>query len=147
MADPVPQGHVPQRRAPGHRRRADPPGPVVAVCTGRHCLHAHRIGPGQALDLAELRESVRRTRGGVLVSCGCLGRCGAASLVLLGWQGNAYVEFRALGGMERGQRMSTLAAWLPGPGPAKALLDGGDLPRTLAQAEAETDADADADAE
>lgn len=129
---PGPQPGAPKRRG----RRTDPPGPVVAVCTGSRCLTAHRAGHGRDLDLTGLRHAVRQSRGGVLVSCGCLGRCDLAALVLLGWNGNAYTEFRVLSGMEDADRMATLTTWLPGPGPARSLLDGADLPPALARATA-----------
>jgi hypothetical protein len=118
-----------------NRPQRDPGGPVIAVCAGRHC-RSRRERHGPEAGIEPLRSAVRRTRGGVLISTGCLGRCQLAAAVLVVWRGETAGEPLPLAGMDAPERSRALAAWLPGPGPATTLLRGGRLPAALAAARA-----------
>ena len=62
---------------------APTPGPVVAVCTGHRCAGLRRLGGAE--DLGEgLRSAVRASRGGVLMTCPCLGRCERGPVTVVG---------------------------------------------------------------
>jgi hypothetical protein len=107
---------------------------------GDRCLALHRRA-GTA-ELGGLRAATLATRGGVLVSCGCLGRCDLAAVVLLGWTGPAPGPLVPLAGMDDPARMDALTGWLSGPGPARLLPAAGragplDLPPPLAAARTE----------
>lgn len=71
---------------------------------------------------ASLREATRRSRGAVLISTGCLGRCELSALMLLAWRHQSPPAI-ALAGMHQPARMRALARWIPGPGPRKALFE------------------------
>ena len=59
------------------------PGPVVAVCTGHRCSGLRRLGGVE--DLGEgLRSAVRASRGAVLMTCPCLGRCEHGPVTVVG---------------------------------------------------------------
>jgi hypothetical protein len=118
--------------------RRDPGGPVVAVCVGPRCSALQRTHEPHA-GLEPLREAVKATRGGLLVSSGCLGRCHLASLVMLGWRGPVGADLIPLSGMENPDRAAALADWLPGPGPESFLLRAGPLPAPLAGARSDAD--------
>jgi hypothetical protein len=121
-----------------NRPQRDPGGPVIAVCTGQRCSARRRLqGPDGGIE--PLKTAASRTRGAVLVSTGCLGRCELAATVLVVWRGDTAGEPLPLAGMEAVDRSQALATWLPGPGPAISLLHGGRLPPALAAARAAAD--------
>jgi (2Fe-2S) ferredoxin len=63
---------------------SSPAGPLVAVCTGHRCAALRRLD-GEGDDVgASLREAVRASRGGVLVSSPCVGACAQAPVVAVG---------------------------------------------------------------
>ena len=116
-----------------------PDGPVIAVCTGTRCAALCRMsGTGTREDPLNqrLREATRRTRGAVLVSTGCLGRCDLSAVVLLAWRFSSPPPV-ALAGMHRPARVDALATWLPGAGPRRALFDRSIEPGELADAASE----------
>ena len=86
--------------------RRDSAGPVIAVCTGDRCAALHRRTGHSVLD--RLREATSATPGSVLVSCGCLGRCDLAALVLLGWTGSPPGVLLPLAGMDDPARVEAL---------------------------------------
>src|SRR5688500_11126876 len=113
--------------------RRDPGGPVIVVCAGQRCRARRELG-GPEAGMEPLRSAVRRSRGAVLVSTGCLGRCHLAAAVLVMWRGEVAGEPLPLAGMDAHERARALTTWLPGSGPATALLHGGRLPPVLAAA-------------
>lgn len=108
---------------------------MIAVCAARRC-HALRELRGLEAGLEPLKSAVGRTRAGVLISTGCLGRCHLAAAVVMVWRGDIGCEPLPLAGMETPDRAHALTDWLPGPGPATTLLHGGRLPAPLAAAHA-----------
>lgn len=62
------------------------PGPLVGVCTGHRCAGLRRLAGGQVLDEG-LSAAVRATRGAVMISCPCLGRCEQGPLTVVGHHG------------------------------------------------------------
>lgn len=116
--------------------RRDPGGPVVAVCAGQYC-RVRRARGGPEAGIEPLKSAVSQTRGALLISTGCLGRCHLAAVVVLVWRGEISCEPIALAGMETIDRSRALTTWLTGAGPATALLHGGRLPALLAAANAD----------
>lgn len=126
----------------GARAAADPGGPVVAACTGSRCAALCRLtGTGSTEDPLgpDLREAVRHTRGAVLISTGCLGRCELGALILLTWRHRSPAPV-ALAGMHQPDRRAALASWLPGKGPRQALFErriaAGELAEAMTEAAA-----------
>ena len=87
-------------------------------------------------ESSPLKSAVSHTRGAVLISTGCLGRCSLAAVVVLAWQGQVGCEPIPLAGMDALDRSRALTTWLGGTGPATTLLHGARLPAPLAAAKA-----------
>jgi hypothetical protein len=114
-------------------RHAD--GLVIAVCRGQRCAALRELrGPDAGIE--PLKSAVSRTRGAILISTGCLGRCSLAAVVVLAWQGQVGCEAIPLAGMDALDRSRALTTWLSGTGPATTLLHGARLPAPLAAAQA-----------
>ncbi|PWJ54923.1 hypothetical protein SAMN06264364_105132 [Quadrisphaera granulorum] len=119
---------------------AAPAGPLVAVCTGHRCAALRRLD-GEDDDVgASLREAVRGSRGGVLVSSPCVGGCAQAPVAAVGQraEGDERPDVVVwLGSLDAGRR-EHLAAWVAalgapsgsGAAPA-ALTDADDVPAAL----------------
>lgn len=112
----------------------DVPGPVVSTCLGHRCRGLQRLCGTDLVD--ELRPVVRATRGAVLVTITCPGRCDLGALVLVGWRGSP--GWVPLAGMQDPGRIRALVDWLPGPDVEEALRGGPHWPEPLRVAYAET---------
>jgi len=91
-----------------------PAGPLVAVCTGHRCAALRRLeGEDDALG-ASLREAVRASRGGVLVSSPCVGACARGPVVAVGQRAEDQQQPRTvvwLGDLDAARR-EEVATWV-----------------------------------
>ncbi|MEH3075590.1 MAG: (2Fe-2S) ferredoxin domain-containing protein [Quadrisphaera sp.] len=99
---------------PSSSSSGPPAGPLVAVCTGHRCAALRRLdGEDDALG-ASLREAVRASRGGVLVSSPCVGACARGPVAAVGQREEGQEQPAAvvwLGDLDRARR-EALAAWV-----------------------------------
>lgn len=117
--------------APPAEDDEDPGGPLVMVCVGHRCAALLELARerGSGPGLPGLAESVRATRGAMLVTMGCVGHCELGAVVGLGHRppSSAAVETTPggvvpftggvmLAGMDRAPRAEALRRW---------ILDGG----------------------
>ena len=100
---------------------ADPGGPLVALCTGHRCAALHRLAGTD--PLTEVGAAVRRTRGAVLLTTGCVGACDRGSVAGLarrapvtGQTGSAVW----LSQVQTPERTAALVAWVHAGGPGAA---------------------------
>lgn len=123
---------TPSTSRPGPRRKPEPDGPLVAVCSGQRCA-ALRERKG---EVEALRSSIRHTPGGVLVATECLGPCHLASVAVVACRDGVAGTTGPgvwLAGIDAPARALALTAWVEGGG---ATHDGGtpDLPIALTDA-------------
>ena len=105
----------------------DPGGPLVVLCQGHRCAALHRLADGGA-GAAAVSAAVAATRGAVLVTAGCLGRCSLGALAGVAHRAGgsgAVSPALWLSGVEAPHRSAALAGWLAGDAPI------GDLRRDL----------------
>lgn len=111
---------------------AAPSGPLVALCAGQRCAALReRTGTGQT---DQLRSAVRRTRGAVLVTVGCLGPCHLASLAVVARRDGSTGTSGPgvwIWGIDRPARADALRDWVVAGGPACQHDPTSDLPSDL----------------
>lgn len=89
----------------------DEAGPLVAICHGPRCHDRYR--EAGTTGSQAVAPAIRSTSGGVLVRCGCLGRCSLAAVALIGWRYEEMLDPLVLTGMQDPRRLEALADWLP----------------------------------
>ncbi|WP_409330200.1 hypothetical protein [Trujillonella humicola] len=96
---------------------ADPGGPLVILCQGHRCAALHRLA-GDA-GAAGVSAAVAGSRGAVLVTAGCLGRCSLGALAGVAHRAPDGATSPALwlGGIEAPERAAALSRWVAGVGP------------------------------
>ena len=98
---------------------ADPGGPLVVLCSGHRCSALHRLADrGAGLD--RISAAVAASRGAVLVTAGCLGRCAVGALAGVAHRApgsGAVSPALWLSGMEAPDRTAALCRWVGGPAP------------------------------
>lgn len=108
----------------------------MAVCTGHRCAALRRLD-GEDDDVGtSLREAVRASRGGVLVSSPCVGGCAQAPVAAVGQRepGQERPDVVLWLGQLDAARREHLAAWvaqLGALGEPSALSGTGDVPAAL----------------
>ena len=115
--------------------RPTAPGPVVALCRGEACASS----PGAAVAAASLAAAVHDTRGAVLVTTGCLGRCTQAAVAAVAHRsgaGECSGPTLWLSGVHDAQRQDALSEWIRAGGPGDAGEPDDGLPATLIPAAA-----------
>ncbi|RBY86897.1 hypothetical protein [Blastococcus sp. TF02A-26] len=113
---------------------ADPGGPLVVLCQGHRCAALHRLADGGA-GTAAISVAVGATRGAVLVTSGCLGRCSLGALAGVAHRApgsGAVSPALWLSGVEAPGRSAALLRWVTGPGPITDPLR--DVPADLSDA-------------
>lgn len=114
----------------------DPGGPLLALCLGPRCS-ALRALAGTQDSVGELQESVRCTRGGVLVTAACLGPCALAAVAAVAHRDGATGRTSStvwLTGVHETPRASALAEWISAGGPPPDCDPDTDLPVPLIEA-------------
>lgn len=129
------------RRATGHpppfpETTRDPGGPMLALCLGPRCS-ALRALAGTQDSVGRLQETVRCSRGAVLVTAGCLGPCALAAVAAVAHRDG--VSGRSgrtvwLTGVHEAPRAAALADWITAGGPAQTGDPDADLPVPLVEA-------------
>lgn len=112
--------------------------PFVVLCTGEHC--GRRLVQGEDAPGEALRAAVRASVGGLLVTTGCMNRCGGgdrpgpdAAIAAVAWRdgpdATTASDVLVFAGVEEQATAGRLADWIcAGPGDAGAL---GSLPLAL----------------
>jgi hypothetical protein len=88
-------------------------GPLVVLCAGESCGH-HQEAAGRAAS-ERFRTLVRESRGGVLVSSGCLRRCPGEAVAMVGWQGGGEVTMNdplVFAGVQDDDIAAAVADWV-----------------------------------
>ncbi len=114
----------------------DPGGPLVALCLGQRCS-ALRALAGTQDSVAELQETMRCSRGAVLVTAGCLGPCALAAVAAVAHRDGATGRCSGtvwLAGVHEAPRAGALADWITAGGPAPHGDPDADLPVPLVEA-------------
>ena len=114
----------------------DPGGPLLALCVGQRCS-ALRALAGTQDSVAELQETVRCSRGGVLVTAGCLGPCALAAVAVVAHRDGATGRCSGtvwLAGVHEATRAEALADWIAAGGPTGNGDPDADLPVPLVEA-------------
>jgi hypothetical protein len=96
----------------------DPGGPLVVLCQGSRCAALHRLADAGA-GAAAIAAAVAESRGAVLVTAGCLGRCSLGALAGVAHRdgGGAMSPALWLSGIQAPERTAALRRWLTGSGP------------------------------
>ncbi len=114
----------------------DPGGPLLALCLGQRCS-ALRALAGTQDSVGELQETVRGSRGAVLVTAGCLGPCGLAAVAAVTHRDGATGRCSGtvwLSGVHEAPRADALADWIAAGGPPRDGDPDADLPVPLIEA-------------
>lgn len=111
----------------------DASGPVVVWCTGHRCSALHRMKHGDGVfdNIASL---VGRTRGAVLISTPCPGRCALASVAAVGRRDGPSGQLGPLAwfaGVEGPARFRALRSWIGDGGPQQLMRPDQVLPSAL----------------
>jgi (2Fe-2S) ferredoxin len=106
---------------------------VVAWCTGPRCTALHRLADGEdhAKDIAS---TVRATRGAVLITSPCLGRCELACVAAVAGRDGPSRQIGPLAwftGLENSDRFQALQTWVLKGGPQQILRPDRILPAAL----------------
>lgn len=115
------------------RGNAEAGGPLVAVCHGHRCAGLRRLH-GTVDRIERLQETVKATRGAVLLTSPCLGRCELAALVAVArWDGPSGCAGPTvwLSGIEAEDRADALTAWIAAGGPRRLHQPEHGLPEPL----------------
>lgn len=96
---------------------SDPGGPLVVLCQGHRCAALHRLAGGDGA--AGVSAAVAGSRGAVLVTAGCLGRCSLGALAGVAHRdpGGAISPSLWLSGVEAPERAAALSRWVAGAAP------------------------------
>lgn len=114
----------------------DPGGPLLALCLGHRCS-ALRALAGTQDSVAELQETVRCSRGAVLVTAGCLGPCALAAVAAVAHRDGATGRSGStvwLAGVHEAPRADALANWIAAGGPPPHGAPDAELPVPLVEA-------------
>ncbi|UOY03313.1 hypothetical protein [Blastococcus sp. PRF04-17] len=109
---------------------------MVALCLGPACAAALRPTRAGALPV---RDAVRGSRGAVLVTTACLGRCTAAAVAVVAHRDGGGRSSGAtvwLSGVHEPSRAEALAVWVRDGGPAAEGQPDSTLPASLVPAAA-----------
>lgn len=125
---------TPRRRKPAETDGpTEASGPVVAWCTGPRCSALHRLAGAEDHE-QDIRSTVRATRGAVLITSPCLGRCELACVAAVARRDGPSRQIGPLAwftGLEHSDRSRALQAWLLTGGPQQILRPDRILPTAL----------------
>lgn len=124
------------------RTDAEASGPVLAWCMGPRCTALRRLAQpadqtGQPDQTDLMHSTIRQTRGAVLISSPCLGRCELASVAAVARRDGPSGQIGPLAwftGLEQEKHFRALQAWILAGGPQQILQPARVLPPTLAKA-------------
>ncbi|MEX5303229.1 hypothetical protein [Kocuria sabuli] len=128
-----------KRTTPRTRKPVEPDnsteasGPVVAWCTGPRCSALQRLAGGEEHE-QQIASTVRATRGAVLITSPCLGRCELACVAAVARRDGPSRQIGPLAwftGLENSDRFQALQAWVVNGGPQQILRPDRILPPSL----------------
>lgn len=108
-------------------------GPVLAWCTGPRCTALHRLADGEDHQ-QRITSTIQETRGAVLISSPCLGRCELACIAAVARRdgpSNRIGPLAWFSGLEDHDRFRALQSWLRAGGPQQILQPDRVLPPAL----------------
>lgn len=111
-------------------------GPVLAWCSGSRCAALHRLNDGEDHQ-QRIASTIRTTRGAVLITSPCLGRCELASIAAVARRDGPSKRIGPLAwfsGLEDESRFRALQEWLRAGGPQQILQPDRVLPPGLRDA-------------
>lgn len=117
-------------------RTAEASGPALLWCTGPRCTALHRIAGGEDHH-RQISATVGLTRGAVLITSPCLGRCDLACVAAVARRDGPEDRIGPLAwftGLEMPRRFAALQAWLAAGGPQQILRPQRVLPPALREA-------------
>ncbi|MFI7481551.1 hypothetical protein ACH9EU_03955 [Kocuria sp. M1R5S2] len=100
-------------------RHGDASGPLLAWCGGTRCTALHRLTGGEDRT-GRISSTIRGTRGSVLITSPCLGRCHLACVAAVARRDGSSGRIGPmawLSGLEDDARFDALRHWIAAGGP------------------------------